>query len=140
MNIRPTPLVLLCCLCAALLVSGCTAPPPEHPPTPVEKPARVDIAAGEIGPFYETAGAFDDRVVFSFVPTGTDVSDYLVIYEVRVDDTTRANVDRQRFEGVDAADPIVIGVPREKGECVGISITIMTPEGAVLYESTSSVG
>ncbi|QYZ79432.1 hypothetical protein E2N92_08305 [Methanofollis formosanus] len=139
MNSRPTSLVLFCCLCAALFVSGCTAPPPEHPPTPVEKPARVDLP-GDIGPFYETAGAFDDRVIFSFVPTGTDVSDYLATYEVRVDGTTRASAERQRFEEVGAADPIVISVPREKGACVWISITIMTPEGAVLYESTSSVG
>lgn len=140
MHSRPLTLSLLCCLCVALLVAGCTTPPPEFSPAPAEDPARIDIEAGDLGPFCETAAVFDDRVVFSFIPTGTDVSDYLVTYEVQVDGTTRARVDQQRFEGVGAADPIVITEPRGAGACVGISITIATPDGDEVYVSSSSAG
>ncbi|MBP2146823.1 hypothetical protein J2129_002277 [Methanofollis sp. W23] len=86
------------------------------------------------------AAVFDDRVVFSFVPTGTDTSDYLVTYEVQVDGVIRVKVEQQWLEGISASHPIEITEPRGEEECVGISITIATPEGDEVLVSSSSVG
>jgi len=103
-------------------------------------PVSVDIEKGEIGPFYETAAAMEDQVIFTFVPTGTNVSAYLVTYEVRKEGSTVEAADEKLYTGISASSPIVIAAARAPGESVSIAISIATPAGEILFESASSVG
>ncbi|TAJ43943.1 hypothetical protein [Methanofollis fontis] len=134
----PGTILLFACILAVSLIAGCADTPSPTPPPGT--PVQVDLETGDIGPFYETAGAFEDRVIFTFIPTGTEVSEYLVTYEVRVDGTTRASATEKRFEGISASNPIQISVPREEGGVVWISISIATPDGVTVHESSSSIG
>jgi hypothetical protein len=139
MNRQGLHLILcLCALLCAVAAGGCLAD--ERVGGEDTAPVRVDIEKGDIGPFYETAAAMDDRVVFTFVPTGANVSAYLVTYEVKREGSTVEAADGKRYDGISASNPIVIAAGRSPGESVSIAISIATPGGEVVYESASSVG
>ncbi|HDS64085.1 MAG TPA: hypothetical protein ENN52_08245 [Methanofollis liminatans] len=132
------PILCLLALLCAVAAGGCLSG--ERAGGEDTAPVRVEIEKGDIGPFYETAAAMDDRVVFTFVPTGANVSAYLVTYEVKREGSTVAAADGKYYDGVSASHPIVIAVGRSPGEVVSIAISIKTPDGEVVYESASSVG
>ncbi|EJG07346.1 hypothetical protein Metli_1394 [Methanofollis liminatans DSM 4140] len=133
-----TPALCLLALLCAVAAGGCLSG--ERAGGEDIRPVSVEIEKGDIGPFYETAAAMDDRVVFTFVPTGANVSAYLVTYEVKREGSTVAAADGKYYDGVSASHPIVIAAGRSPGELVSIAISIKTPDGEVVYESASSVG
>lgn len=135
---RPAPVVCLLALLCAVAAGGCLSG--ERAGGEEMPQVGVEIERGDLGPFYETAAAMDDRVVFTFVPTGAEVGAYLVTYEVRREGSTVDAADGKYYEGVSASNPIVIAAGRMPGETVSIAISIKTPDGQVVYESAPSVG
>jgi len=115
----------LIAIIAAICAAGCLSP---TTPGPQERPD-----------FHQVTEGYDDRVIFSVIPSSDDPDTYLVDYTIQKDGFVYESRSRAIFENISSSAPIVFSVPRQTGESVSLEIAVTSTEGELLHTSVTRI-
>jgi len=91
--------------------------------------------------FMSETHAYDDTLVFRYIPYDTNVTDnYYVTYSIRTDGNILASQDGKLYENVSAASPVEVGITRESGSLYEIEMLIEDMQGRTVHRSITRVG
>ena len=91
--------------------------------------------------FVADVNAYDDRLVFSYIPRTVDITgDYYVTYNITADGNILTVSDRESYENISVDEPVVVEITRESSSLYEIEMLIEDAQENIAHRSSIRVG
>jgi len=91
--------------------------------------------------FVAEVNAYDDRLVFSYVPRTVDAAgDYYVTYNIKADGNILTVSDRESYENISVDEPVVVEITRQSSSLYEIEMLIEDAQENIAHRSSIRVG